>query len=157
MSNQDTPGRVAAIDYGSVRIGIAVSDPRRRLASPYENYTRRDPAQDARRFRRLVEEERIALFVVGLPVHLDGRQSQKSVEAVAFGRWLEEATGTPVDFFDERFTSVEAEQALLGAQLTSKKRKARRDMVAAQLILAAYLESGPRGTGPRIDDQPGIG
>lgn len=134
-------GRVAGIDYGTVRIGIAISDPRRSIASPYENYTRAGTEQDARRFRRLVAEERVALFVVGLPVHLDGRESQKSVEAREFGRWLAEATGVPVVYFDERFTSSQADEILSQAQLTKKRRKKRRDMLSAQIILSAYLES----------------
>jgi putative holliday junction resolvase len=135
------PGRVAGIDYGAVRIGVAVSNPERSIASPLENYTRRGPEQDAQRFRRLVEEERIALLVVGLPLHLDGGESPKSLEARQFGRWLGDATGVPVEFFDERFTSVEAEQSLLAADLSRKSRKKRRDMLAAQIILTAYLES----------------
>lgn len=139
------PGRLAGIDYGTVRIGIAVTDVERRLASPYENYTRRDAARDAEFFRRLASDEQITQFVVGLPVHLDGRESQKSVEAQAFGRWLHELTGVPVVYFDERFTSFEAEQYLLGAQLSQKKRKARLDMLAAQIMLSAYLESPDRG------------
>ncbi|MBN2024783.1 MAG: Holliday junction resolvase RuvX [Pirellulales bacterium] len=142
------PGRVAGIDFGSVRIGIALSDPERRLASPHETYTRRGPDHDARRFARLVEEEGIVQFVVGLPVHLDGRESQKSSEARAFGAWLAQVTGVPVAFFDERFTTVEAEQALLGADLSRRRRKDRRDRVAAQILLAAYLESRGRQTGP---------
>ena len=135
------PGRIAGIDFGTVRIGIAISDPQRTIASPYENYTRRGADQDARRFRRLVEEEAIVRFVVGLPVHLDGRESEKSREARQFGQWLQETTGIPVDFFDERFTSTEAEQFLLDAQLTKKRRKQRLDMLAAQIMLSAYLES----------------
>jgi len=134
-------GRVAGIDYGTVRIGIAVSDPRRSIASPYENYTRVGPEQDALRFRRLVSEEGVALFVVGLPVHLDGRESEKSAEAREFGRWLAEATGVPVVYFDERFTSSQADEILSQAQLTKKRRKKRRDMLSAQIILSAYLES----------------
>ena len=66
-------GRVAGIDYGTVRIGIALCDPSRTLASPYETYSRRGTEQDARRFQRLVAEEQVTRFVVGLPVHLDGR------------------------------------------------------------------------------------
>jgi len=145
------PGRVAGIDYGTVRIGIALSDPSRRWVSPHEVYTRGDEAQDAEFFRRLVQQEDVTLLVVGLPVHLDGRESPKSIEARRFGAWLSEATGVPVEFFDERFTSTEAEQSLLSADLTRKKRKRRRDMLAAQIMLAAYLESrekdaaGPRG------------
>lgn len=152
MAEHDQPGqavpdrgRVAGIDYGTVRIGIAITDPRRTIASPYENYTRRDREQDARRFRRLVAEEDIKLFVVGLPVHLAGHESQKSHEARQFGAWLQETTGVPVQFFDERFTSSEAEQFLLGAELTKKRRKARLDMVAAQILLAAWLESKQKG------------
>jgi putative Holliday junction resolvase len=80
-----------------------------------------------------------------LPVHLDGRESQKSIEARAFGKWLQEVTGVPVEFFDERFTSHEAQQILGGAELSKKKRKARLDMLAAQIMLASYLESRTRG------------
>ncbi len=135
------PGRVAGVDFGTVRIGIAVSNPERTIASPLENYTRRDPEQDARRFQRLAAEERVTLFVVGLPIHLDGGETPKSREARGFGQWLFETTGVPVEFFDERFTSVEAEQMLLAADLTRKRRKKRMDMLAAQIMLSAYLET----------------
>ena len=137
--------RIAGIDFGTVRIGIAISDPEGIIASPVETYTRRGPDQDAQRFRRLVDEERITLFVVGLPLHLDGRESGKSIEARQFGRWLAESTGVPVEFFDERFTSHEAEQYLLDAELTKKRRKKRIDMLAAQIMLSAYLESRDKG------------
>jgi putative Holliday junction resolvase len=149
------PGRIAGIDFGTVRIGIALSDPERTIASPVESYTRRGPAEDARRMQRLVAEERVVLFVVGLPVHLDGRESHKSIEAREFGRWLTETTGVPVEFFDERFSSVEAEHLLQSAELTSKRRKKRIDMLAAQIMLAAYLESHTKGQQPpgALDDR----
>jgi putative holliday junction resolvase len=142
-----SPGRVAGIDYGHVRIGIAISDPDRTIASPLENYNSRGREQDAKRFQRLVAEEGVVLFVVGLPIHLDGGESQKSREARRFGQWLGELTGLPVEFFDERFTSHEAEQFLLAAELTKKRRKKRMDMLAAQIMLSAYLESQGRGEG----------
>jgi putative Holliday junction resolvase len=149
-----SPGRIAGIDYGAVRIGIAISDPDRTLASPYETYTRRGPALDAQRFRRLVEEEKVGLFVVGLPVHLDGRESEKSREARRFGQWLAETTGVPVEFFDERFSTAEARAHLHEAGLTRRRRKDRLDMLAAQIMLSAYLESRGKGSGaPRgLDD-----
>ncbi len=149
MSSQRAPaGRIAGIDFGTVRVGIAITDPRRTLASPYENYTRAGPEADARRFRRLVEEETIELFVVGLPVHLSGDESAKSREAREFGQWLSTATGVSVDYFDERFTTKDAEQMLITANLTQKRRKQRLDMVAAQVMLTAYLEaSAARGEG----------
>ena len=135
-------GRVAGIDYGTRRIGIAVSNAEGTVASPYENYTRRDRAQDARRFRRLVEEEEIVLFVVGLPVHLSGEESEKSREARRFAEWLGEVTGVDVALFDERFTTAEARALLETASLTKKRRQARIDMLAAQILLAAFLERG---------------
>ncbi len=98
-----------------------------------------------RSFSAAWREERIARFVVGLPVHLDGGESRKSTEARAFGQWLAETTGVAVEYFDERFTSVEAEQHLLAAGLTKKQRKGRLDKLAAQIMLTAYLES----TAPR--------
>jgi putative Holliday junction resolvase len=92
--------------------------------------------------------------VVGLPVHTDGREGTKAAEARAFGAWLGEVTGLPVVFWDERFTTVEAESALWQAGLTHKKRKERRDRVAAQLMLQAYLDAGcPGEQAPRaLDD-----
>jgi putative Holliday junction resolvase len=134
------PGRVAGIDFGTVRIGTAISDPDRAIASPLENYTRRGKQEDARHFQQLAADHRVTLFVVGLPVHLDGRESEKSAEARQFGAWLGQTTGVPVEFFDERFSSREAEQFLLDAKLTKKRRKQRLDMLAAQIMLSAYLE-----------------
>src|SRR4029079_3796604 len=101
-------------------------------------------------FQRLAKEEQIGRFVVGLPVHLSGDESQKSTEARDFGKWLTELTSVPVEYFDERFTSAEAEEILGTANLTKKQRKARLDQLAAQIMLTAYLESGARG-----EDSPG--
>jgi len=137
--------RIAGIDYGTVRIGIALTDLSVGIAGPYENYSRRSEQLDAAYFQQLAQQQRLVRFVVGLPVHLDGGESQKSREARAFGKWLSEKTGLPVEFFDERFTSSEAEALLEGANLTKKQRKARLDQLAAQIMLTAYLESGARG------------
>lgn len=141
MKPQSANGRIAGIDYGTVRIGIAITDPARTLASPLTQYNVSDPAANARYFKGLAEEEAIALFVVGLPIHLSGEESQKSHEARQFAAWLHEATGVPVELFDERFTTAAAEEFLLAGELTSKQRKKRRDMLAAQIMLSAYLEA----------------
>jgi putative holliday junction resolvase len=137
-------GRIAGIDYGTVRIGIATADLEVGIASPYETYTRRSLALDAEYFRRLAKEERLVRFVVGLPVHLSGHDSQKSQEARTFGAWLAELTQVPVEYFDERYTSLEAEAILGQANFTKKRRKARIDQLAAQIMLTAYLEAGAR-------------
>jgi putative holliday junction resolvase len=135
-------GRLLGVDTGSVRIGLAVSDPQRKIASPLETYRRRDKTQDARYFRELVQQEEIAALIVGLPVHTDGREGHKAAEARQYAAWLTEVTGLPVMFWDERFTTVEAESHLWSAGLTHKKRKERRDRVAAQILLQSYLDAG---------------
>jgi len=149
-------GKVLGVDYGSVRVGLAVSDVDRKFAFPLEVYPRRGPEADAAYFAGRAREEQVGLVVVGLPVHLDGREGQKAGEARAFGKWLAGATGLPVVFFDERFTTAQAESALWEAGLSHKKRKARRDKVAAQILLQAYLDAGcpaDEGAGP-LDDPP---
>ena len=134
--------RLLGVDYGQVRVGLAITDPDRKIAFPLTTYERRGRDKDATYFRTLLIEEPVGAYVVGLPVHLDGREGQKAAEAREFGRWLGETTGLPVVFWDERFTTVEAETALWNAGLTHKQRKARRDRVAAQILLQAYLDAG---------------
>lgn len=143
-------GRIAGIDYGTIRIGIALGDLETGIAGPYETYTRRSAERDAEYFLALAEAERLQRFVVGLPVHLDGQESEKSREARKFGDWLLHRTGVPVDYFDERFTSAQAEAILDEADLTKKRRKAKVDQLAAQIMLTAYLESGAQS-----QDSPG--
>ena len=154
MSDASFPseGRLAGIDFGTVRIGIAVSDAGQCIASPLENYQRADRPADARRFCRLIEQEAVVGFVVGLPVHSSGDESQKSQEARRFGDWLHQETGLPVTYFDERYTSVQADQILGDAGLTKKRRRERRDMLAAQILLAAFLDSQRQSSPGALDD-----
>jgi putative Holliday junction resolvase len=133
-------GRLLGVDYGRVRIGLAVSDPDRVLASPLATHVVRGADADAEFFRRLVAKESVVGLIVGLPLHTDGREGVMAAEARAFGQRLAETTGLPVEFADERFTSVHAESALWDAGLTHKRRKERRDRVAAQMMLQAYLD-----------------
>jgi putative Holliday junction resolvase len=135
-------GKLLGVDFGRVRVGLAVSDPDRKIAFPLTTYQRLGAARDADYFRTLVKDEAVAALVVGLPLHCDGREGDKAAEARTFGAWLAETTGLPVTYWDERFTTVEAESALWEAGLTHKQRKARRDRVAAQILLQAYLDAG---------------
>lgn len=136
------PTRLLAIDPGKVRLGLAISDADRRIASPLTTYTRRDPKQDALYFKKTVEEEEISQIVIGLPVHLNGSEGEQAKAARKFGVWLQATTGLPCVFYDERYTTSEAESSLWNAGLTHKKRKERRDRVAAQILLQAYLDAG---------------
>ncbi|MEZ6093691.1 MAG: Holliday junction resolvase RuvX [Pirellulaceae bacterium] len=147
MSLPET-GRIAGIDFGTVRIGIAITDPAQSLASPYEIYQVKNPRLDEKYFREFARNERLVGFVVGLPVHLSGQDSQISIQAEEFAKWLRELTGLPVLLFDERFTSAFADEVVREAGLTRKKRKQLLDKLAAQILLSNYLESkASRGGG----------
>jgi putative Holliday junction resolvase len=144
-------GRLLGVDFGTRRIGLAVSDPDRKLAFPLATYERRGFAADGDYFRKVVESESIVEILVGLPMHTDGREGVKAAEAREFGAWLQTVTKLPVHYWDERFTTVQAESALWEAGLTHQKRKDRRDKVAAQMILQSYLDAGcpcDAGAGP---------
>lgn len=136
------PGRLLGVDFGRVRLGLAISDAERRIASPLTTYHRRDREQDASYLRQLVQEEEVVGIVVGLPAHLSGREGESARAARQFGQWLHDLTSLPIVFWDERFSTLEAESSLWTAGLTHKRRKERRDRVAAQIILQAYLEAG---------------
>jgi len=139
------PGRVAGIDYGRKRIGIAICDAERIIASPLPFHAPGDEAAETAFFRKLVADEEVVGFVVGLPVHADGSDSRMSVEVERFGAWLAAATALPVAFHDERYTSVEAAGKLAGLGLSRGKKKARTDSIAAQILLTAWMESTTGG------------
>ena len=152
--------RILGLDFGTKRVGAALSDPRRAIASPLEVYERRDPAQDARHYKTLVAENDVERIVIGLPVHLGGREGTSASLARTFGDWLASVTGLPVVYYDERFTTAEAEDSLIAAGLKRSKRKALRDMLAARLLLQNYLDDGCPDTVARpapIADQSGSG
>jgi putative Holliday junction resolvase len=130
------------VDYGTVRIGLAITDSDRIIASPLEIRERQSDERDAAYFRQLVEREQIGGLVVGLPIHTTGNEGTKAREARVFGEWLQKVTGLTIVFADERFSTAFAESALWQAGLSHKKRKARRDAVAAQVMLQAFLEAG---------------
>jgi putative holliday junction resolvase len=134
--------RILGLDFGTRRIGAALSDPGRTIAFPLELHERRGLDLDARHYRELIEENDVDRIVVGLPLHTSGREGELARAARAFGEWLESVSGRPVIYFDERYTTVEAEHRLIDAGLTRQKRKALRDKLAAQIMLQSYLDAG---------------
>ena len=134
--------RILGFDFGTRRVGAALSDPGRTMAFPLEVYELRGPEPDARHYRELVLENEVERIVVGLPLHTSGREGELAVRARQFGVWLAAVTARPVVYYDERYTTIEAERHLIDARLTSKKRKAMRDKLAAQIMLQSYLDAG---------------
>lgn len=149
-------GVLLGVDYGTVRIGVAMCDPDRRIASPLQTYTRRSPIADAGHFAQLAAEVRAVGIVVGLPLHADGRESRSSREARDFAEWLAAVTALPVILWDERFTTGAAEAVLIQARLTHQQRRQRRDRVAAQMILQSFLDAGCPSSGfpPKVSPFP---
>ena len=157
MSDSASPsipvGRVAGIDYGRRRIGVAICDAERIICSPLcVRQTTGDLAADAAFFKGVALEEGIVGFVVGLPIHADGTDSAMSVEVERFGAWLGRITSLPVVFHDERYSSREAAGLLAGVGLTRGRKKERADAVAAQVVLQSWLESQTQGERPEALD-----
>jgi putative Holliday junction resolvase len=134
-------GRLLALDVGDVRIGLAVCDRDRVMASPYDQYTRRSDAKDAEYFRQMVAAEQIVGLVVGLPINMNGTEGPKAVAYRKYGEWLAGVLNLPVAFFDERLTTHAAQGILVDAGLSRQKRKERLDKLAATLILQSYLDT----------------
>ncbi|MFO0891512.1 MAG: Holliday junction resolvase RuvX [Isosphaeraceae bacterium] len=150
-------GRILGLDFGLRRVGAAISDPGRSIASPLELYERRDPTQDARHYASLVREHDVRRIVIGLPVHTTGREGELAARAREWGAWLAGVTGLAVAYTDERYTSIEADNLMIQQGLKRQKRKALRDKLAAQILLQNYLDQGaPEGAaapGPLADPE----
>jgi putative holliday junction resolvase len=134
-------GKLAGIDYGTVRVGIATCDPSQRWVTPFGTYVRRNDALDGEYFANFAIRESIQGFVIGLPIHCDGKESQKSAEVRRFAEWLESVTDLPFALYDERFTTAEARQLLREVGLSSAQKKKQLDRLAAHLILTGFIDS----------------
>lgn len=136
--------RVLGIDYGERRVGLALSDPTATIAQPLPTLKRRKGKRPpVAAVARLADEHQVDEIVLGLPLTLEGGDSDWTREVRSFGEKLRERSGRPVAFQDERLTSVRAERAVRALGLGKQKReeKERVDAAAAILILQAYLDS----------------
>ena len=134
--------RWLGIDFGKVRVGLAFADSTVGISFPRETRNRINEKADAAYFKRIVLDEKITGIVVGLPIHSDGREGDKAKEARAYGEWLHQTLNLPVYFFDERFSTFEANSYMREAGLNPRKRKEKRDQIAAQIILQGFIEAG---------------
>jgi len=138
------PGRALGLDLGTRRIGVAVTDEDRTVATPLEVVDRRDAPAAHRRIGTLVEEWMVTEVVVGLPRHLNG----SSGSAVDFVErevaTLGDALSVPIVTYDERLTTVTADRSLADQGLDSRARRQVVDMVAAAVILQAWIDRNPR-------------
>ena len=135
--------RILGLDYGSKTVGVAVTDALGLTAQPLETIKRREENILRKTFRRieeLVKEYEVTEIVVGLPLNMNGTESERSLAARQFGALLSRRTGLPVYFEDERLTTAEAEEILLSGGIRKDEMKTYVDKIAASLILRSYME-----------------
>ncbi len=137
------PGRVMALDLGEKRIGIAISDPTRIIASPHSVLNRKSRADDFAHYAHLIEEQQIALLVIGLPITLGGEEGHRAAWVRDYCADLGRHIDIPIAFQDESLTTVAATAALHAQGRRGRKAKERVDAVAAALILQSYLDAQP--------------
>lgn len=135
---------IAGIDFGRRRIGLAIADGQ--TAYPLGIVERRSLKYDLETIRSRLAERAVSLIVVGLPLNMDGTEGPSARAARTFAEHLGSATGLPIEMFDERLTSFEADERLREASSSRASKKAARDAVAAAVILEGWLES--RGAQP---------
>ena len=137
--------RVLAIDPGTVRLGLALSDPSGTIAQPLSVLKRRTEAEDLKTLAELIKKYQVEQIVVGLPRTMDGRLDAAAKHAQAFGARVGEASGRPVAYWDERLTTVAAERYLIEQGKRRGKRRQEIDRMAATLLLQGYLDYQRRG------------
>lgn len=138
-----TEDRVLGVDPGEHRIGVAISDPLGIIAQPHSVIDRRRTDAIAR-IEELCTEYNVTTVVVGLPISLSGHEGEAAQAARAFGADITTATSRNLVYWDERFTTVQAEQALIDSGMKRKARRVKTDQVAAAMILQGFLDSRRR-------------
>ncbi|HYV51263.1 MAG TPA: Holliday junction resolvase RuvX [Dongiaceae bacterium] len=134
--------RVLAVDWGTRRVGLALSDPSRRVAKPLETLVLRTPQDASRCIAELARREDAALIVIGLPLNANGEEGSSARSARRLGAELRDQ-GYQIEFVDERWTSEEARELAI-AKGERRRDKGRRDQLAALIMLQEYLNDPPR-------------
>ena len=135
------PGRVMALDLGSVRIGVAISDPTRTIAQSYGVVKRKSRKEDFARYRQILAEQQVTLLVVGLPTTSEGGDSDTAVWIREYIAEFSQQCAVPIEFWDESYTTVQAEDSLRQRGKRGKKARQQVDAVAAAFILQSYLDA----------------
>ena len=135
-------GRVLGIDFGDKWIGLALSDPSRTFARPLRVVDASSDLQGL--LTKLIQSEGIDYIVLGLPLNMDGSMGPKARQVLHFRERMEKESGLMVETWDERLTTVQADQALRLTGLSSRKRAEQVDKVAAQILLQSYLDCQKR-------------
>jgi putative Holliday junction resolvase len=137
-------GRILAIDYGERRIGLALSDPMRIIASGLTTLDVRGESEAVQKIKILVQEHDVQEIVLGNPLEKSGNEGSKTQKVRAFAEKLKKEISTPITFWDERLSSVTAQKLLIETESKKKRRtKEKIDELAAVVILRHYLDAQP--------------
>jgi len=129
--------RVLALDWGEVRIGAAISDPSGKIAFPFEKFI--DSKSGTEEIKKIVVELDVKKIIIGKPTNLAGQEGVSSKKVDEFASKIEQEVGLPIEFVDERFTSVEAGKRLSADGVNEEKQRTVKDNIAAQIMLQQYL------------------
>jgi putative Holliday junction resolvase len=133
--------RVLALDLGKKRIGMALSDELGLTAQGLETLERTNIREDLARISQLAADKGVSLILMGNPLHMSGREGRQTEYARDFGERLRSASGIPVEFWDERLTTVAAQRVLRESGISIEKRAKAVDRLAAVILLESYLDS----------------
>lgn len=140
MTIEESPGRALGLDLGSHRIGVAISDDRRSVATPLEVIDAKDRAGADRRIGELIEEWEPTIVVVGMPLQLDGAEGLAVRRTKKVCERLRATFSVPFVTYDERLTTVTAHRSLDDQNVRSRNRREMVDMIAAQVILQGWMD-----------------
>ncbi|HMC26310.1 MAG TPA: Holliday junction resolvase RuvX [Verrucomicrobiae bacterium] len=133
--------RVLAIDHGTKRMGIAISDELKMIGQPLEYIPAEPFAEFLARLKTIIREKEVELIVVGMPRNMDGSYGPAALKVQEFVAVLKDALITPIQTWDERLTSAQANRFLIEADVRRSKRKEKVDKTAAAILLQSYLDS----------------
>ncbi len=133
--------RILALDHGTVRIGVALSDELKMLATPLEYLPAEPFAQLVERLRQIIREKEVELILVGLPRNMDGSYGPAALKVQEFVAALRSALTVPIQTWDERLTSVQAHRYLTQGGVRGRERRQKVDQMAAAILLQSYLDS----------------
>ena len=133
--------RIMALDIGEKRVGVAISDPDERVASPVCVLAADEVKAAAKPFRRILEDWEPELLLCGLPYTLSGEEGPQAERIRSFAATVSKSTGIPVEFADERLSSAEAKRSLREKGLSEKSMRGKVDMIAASLFLQSWLDA----------------
>jgi putative Holliday junction resolvase len=136
--------RILAVDPGSKRVGLAVSDPTGTIAHGLSTIPAEPASTLASRLADVAKAQDAGRIIVGLPIQMDGKRGAAAAAATQLSQGLRQASGLPVELVDERLTTVAAERSLIAAGVRREKRKLSVDRVAATLLLQAHLDRSNR-------------